>query len=188
MKYEVEITETSQRTVEIEADSRAEAEEIAESNWNNQEYVLDYNDFVGVEFQAKEQEKEKIKVLIIKPKERPKVVYIGTELEDLQAVVGGEIQEIQPFDDEAAIICNDAGKMNGLPLNRAVYDANERMTDIVAGTFFICDAPIMSETFESLSEEQVRKYEKMFRQPERFYKIDGEIKVQKIKGSREMER
>lgn len=88
MKYEVEITETSQRTVEIEADSRAEAEEIAESNWNNQEYVLDYNDFVGVEFQAKEQEKEKIKVLIIKPKERPKVVYIGTELEGLQAVVG----------------------------------------------------------------------------------------------------
>ena len=47
MKYEVEITETSQRTVEIEADSKAEAEEIAESNWNNQEYVFDYNDFVG---------------------------------------------------------------------------------------------------------------------------------------------
>lgn len=78
--------------------------------------------------------------------------------------------------------------MNGLPLNRAVYDANGRMTDIVAGTFFICDAPIMSETFVSLSAEQVQKYEKMFREPERFYKVGGEIKAQKIKNSREMER
>lgn len=63
-----------------------------------------------------------------------------------------------------------------------------RMLDIVAGTFFICDASIMSETFQNLSEEQVQKYEEMFREAERFYKISGEIKVQKIKGSREMER
>ena len=109
-------------------------------------------------------------------------------LEDLQAVVGGDIQEIQPFEDEVALVCNDAGKMNDLPLNRAVYDANGRMTDIVAGTFFICDATNMSETFESLSEEQIQKYEKMFREPEHFYKTGSEIKVQKIKGSREMER
>ena len=26
-----------------------------------------------------------------------------------------------PFDDEVAIICNDEGKLNGLPLNRAIY-------------------------------------------------------------------
>lgn len=58
------------------------------------------------------------------------------------------------------------------------------MIDIIAGTFFICDAPITSETFQSLSDEQIKKYDKMFRDPERFYRVGDEIKVQKIKSSR----
>ena len=41
MKYPVEITETLQRIVEIEAASRAEAEEIAEAEWNKEKYVLE---------------------------------------------------------------------------------------------------------------------------------------------------
>lgn len=85
----------------------------------------------------------------------------------MQAVVDGNIQEYQPFDDEAAVICNEEGKMYGLPLNRAIYDKDGEMIDIIAGTFFICDAPFMSETFQSLSDEQVKKYEKMFHDPER---------------------
>lgn len=32
-----------------------------------------------------------------------------------------------PFEDEVAIICNDEGKMNGLPLNRAVYSEPENV-------------------------------------------------------------
>ena len=42
------------------------------------------------------------------------------------------------------------------------------MIDIIAGTFFICDAPITSETFQSLSDEQIKKYDKMFRDPDVF--------------------
>jgi len=187
MKYPVEITETSQMTIEIEAESKAEAEKKAEVGWNNQEYILDEKHFVGADFHAGEPEKETIKVLLIKPNARPEVAYIGTELEDMQAVVGGDIQEYQPFDDEAAIVCNDEGKVNGL-LNRAIYSRNGEMVDIVAGTFFICDAPIASETFMSLSDEQIKKYEKMFRDPERFFKVGNEIKVQKIKSFRDRER
>ena len=188
MKYPVEITETLQRIVEVEADSRAEAEEKAEAEWNKEKYVLDSEDFVGATFHAREPEKEKIKVLMIKPNARPEISHIGTELENMQAVVGGNIQEYQPFEDEAAVVCNEEGKIYGLPLNRAIYDKDGEMIDIIAGTFFICDAPFTSETFQSLSDEQVKKYEKMFRDPERFYKIGNEIRAQKIKPSRDKER
>ena len=139
-------------------------------------------------FHAREPEKDKIKVLLIKPNARPEIVHIGTELEDMQAVVDGNIQEYQPCDDEAAVIWKEEGKMYGLPLNRAIYDKDGEMIDIIAGTFFICDAPFMSETFQSLSDEQVKKYEKMFHDPERFYKIGNEIRAQKIKPSRDKER
>ena len=39
-EFEVEITETLQRTVVIRAGSRAEAEVLAEEMWNNEEFVL----------------------------------------------------------------------------------------------------------------------------------------------------
>lgn len=45
--YEVTITETLQKTVEMEANSREEAERLVEKNWNNSEYILDADSFVA---------------------------------------------------------------------------------------------------------------------------------------------
>ena len=39
----------------------------------------------------------------------------------MQAMVGGDIEVTYPFEDEVAIILNESGKINGLPLNRAIY-------------------------------------------------------------------
>lgn len=187
MKYPVEVTELSQRIVEVEADSRAEAERIAEELWNKEEIILDSNDFKKAFFKA-EEVPEKIQVLVVRPGKRPERAEIGLELEDMQKVVGGRIQEFQPFEDEAAIICNEEGKLAGLPPNRAIYSRDGEMADIVAGTFFICDAPLSSETFQSLSEKQMKKYEEMFRDSERFCRTGDGIKVQKAKPMREAER
>lgn len=49
-KYQIEIEETLQKVVEIEADSPDEAIIIAKEKYHNEEYVLDENDFKGVEF------------------------------------------------------------------------------------------------------------------------------------------
>ena len=51
-EFEVEITETLQRTVVIRAGSRAEAEVLAEEMWNNEEFVLGAEDLVVAEFSA----------------------------------------------------------------------------------------------------------------------------------------
>lgn len=66
-----------------------------------------------------------ISVLLIQPGKYPKTVAIEDSLEAMQALVGGDIEEYMPFDDEVAIICNEEGKVNGLPLNRAVYAEEE---------------------------------------------------------------
>lgn len=96
MKYPVEVAELSQRIVEVEADSRAEAERIAEEMWNQEETVLDSNDFKRAFFKA-EEVPEKIRVLVVKPGKRPERREIGAELEDMQRVVGGRIQKFQPL-------------------------------------------------------------------------------------------
>ena len=68
----------------------------------------------------------KISVLLVEPNKYPKMIEIDDTLEAMQAVVGGDIEEYMPFEDEVAIICNEEGKVNGLPPNRAVYEENSR--------------------------------------------------------------
>lgn len=71
------------------------------------------------------EKKETISVLLIQPGKYPKPVEIKDSLEAMQTLVGGDIEEYMPFEDEAAIICNEEGKINGLPLNRAIYAEEE---------------------------------------------------------------
>lgn len=54
--YKVRITETLVMTVDVEAHSRDEAEQIASDNWHNSDYILDADNFFGVEFEATEEE------------------------------------------------------------------------------------------------------------------------------------
>lgn len=130
-----------------------------------------------------------MKVLLIRPMEVPKEIEIEDSLEKMQRLVGGYIQEIMPFDDDVALVCNEEGKFMGLPLNRAIQDERGKVVDIIAGDFFLCRAPGESENFESLTKEQVEKYKKRFHNPERFLKAGNEIVVIPIRSKREeMER
>lgn len=52
-KYLVYVTETLQRKVLVEAKSLTEAEEIVQQQYENGEVVLDYNDYLQVEFDAR---------------------------------------------------------------------------------------------------------------------------------------
>ena len=67
---------------------------------------------------------ETIEVLLVKPMEKPQVIRMEDSLEAMQEVVGGLIEEYMPFIDPVAIVCNEEGKMRGLPLNRGIYDGN----------------------------------------------------------------
>ena len=124
-------------------------------------------------------------VLHIQPMRPPRIVTIPNELKAMQNLVDGYIEEYYPFDDNAVIICNEEGKLNGLSLNRAIYSARDnngekQIKEIIAGSFFICAAPVDSENYQSLSEEQLEKYSEMFKTPERFYRQGNDIKVYPI--------
>ena len=47
------------------------------------------------------------------------------------------------------------------------------MIEIMAGTFFICDCS--GERFAGLSQKQQERYVKMFKYPENFIKLNGNI-------------
>ena len=111
--------------------------------------------------------KEPMKILLIKPGEYPEIKTIPHTLEKMQEQVGGMIEAVYPWKNRnACIVCNDDGKIMGLPLNRAI----EEIDDAISGNFFICG---LCETenggdFCSLTEEQILEYEGQFHSPELF--------------------
>lgn len=132
---------------------------------------------------------EKITVLLVEPDKYPKPIEIEDTLEAMQEVVGGDIEEYMPFDDEVAIICNEEGKMNGSELNRAVYSKDKQILDVIAGKFFVAYAPFESESFLSMPKDLMKKYEDKFRYPERFYKTPEGIEAKAYKpAAKDMER
>ncbi len=116
-----------------------------------------------------------MKVLIVEPGKVPYAKEIANTLEAMQEIVGGYIQAVYPFPDEVALVCNEEGKLEGLPLNRALGDKAGEIYDIISGTFFLCAAPADSDTFAGLTEEQEREYERRFHSPETFLKMGGHI-------------
>lgn len=101
---------------------------------------------------------ERIRVLIVKPNEVPFEMIIDNTLEAKQEIVGGYIEAV-PLSESAELICNDEGKLIGLPPNRRLGN------DIITGTFIIVGAN-ESEHFCSLSNEDIEKYKDMFKEIE----------------------
>ena len=116
-----------------------------------------------------------MKVLLVKPCQRPTVIEIDGTLESMQALVGGTIQALYLVDDTAAIICNDEGKLGGLEYNRALRDAKAAVYDIICGPFFICG--LGEQEYVSLSEHLMETYSKRFEHPELFVMIGGNLVV-----------
>ncbi len=114
-----------------------------------------------------------MKVLMVEPMKAPYTTELNNSLENLQKAVDGYIQVLYPFDDSACIICNEEGKLTGLPLNRAVRDDSGEIYDILAGTFIITG--LTEDDFCSLSDSQLDEYTRMFQHPETFMKIGREI-------------
>lgn len=97
-------------------------------------------------------------------------------LGSMQRTVGGLIQAVyEPGGRDAALICNDEGKLLDLPLNRALRDEDGKIYDVIAGTFFACGAPPDSESFTSLTDEQVAYWLRRFAKPEFFVNVNGQI-------------
>ena len=78
-----------------------------------------------------------MKILVVEPMKTPTVQEIDGSLRSMQELVGGTIQAVYPFDDPVALVCNDEGKLLGLPWNRALTDDHGVPYDIVCGHFLL---------------------------------------------------
>ena len=112
-----------------------------------------------------------MKVLIVEPGQYPREAEIEKSLAAEQAIVGGLIECVYPWKDNACIVCNDEGKLQGLPLNRMLSNY-----DVIAGTFFVVG--LTYEDFTDLTPEQFKRYEELFHYPQVFRGLGDAILVE----------
>ena len=119
-----------------------------------------------------------MKIIKLEPQKPAEVIEIEHSLEAMQKIVGGYIDLIYPFNDSVAMIMNDDGKLQSLPLNRVLrHQDTGQIYDVVCGTCFLIGAPNDSDEFTDLTDEQIEKYMKFYRLPEYFMSDKGKIIV-----------
>lgn len=79
----------------------------------------------------------RIRALRVDPGKKPERVKIDNTLEALQVEVDGYIETITLASEVCCVICNEEGKLRGLPPNRPIYNIGGKIRDIIYGTFLI---------------------------------------------------
>ncbi len=103
-----------------------------------------------------------MQVLLVEVGEDPRILEIDGSLDSMRKIVCGHLEAIYSYKDRVAIVCNEKGKLNGLPLNRAIYDAKGNFIDVIAGTFFMVG--LGKEDFIDFPTELFDKYHSLFTQ------------------------
>ena len=94
----------------------------------------------------------KIKAIICPAEREPYAANVSDSLEALQKIVGGYIKTVTVFTD-AVVICNEEGRILGLPENRSFFISG------ICGDCLICG--VDGEEFASLSEPECGKLLKL---------------------------
>ena len=110
---------------------------------------------------------ERIKVLLVEPMEKPRVVEIDHDLTSMQELVGGDIACTYPWEEDLVglVHCDDALAL-GYPLNRMLKDEDGNIYDVVPGAFFLCG--LTEDSFGSIPDALAEKYSELFRFPEMY--------------------
>ena len=108
--------------------------------------------------------------LVVEPGYQPYEKEVNG-LHEMQAVVGGLIQPIYPYEEPVAIVCNEEGLLLGLDFNRSV----EGGYGGVFGTFFVCG--LGEEDFCSLTPEQIARYKEKFKHAEILIGVHGNTPI-----------
>ena len=125
--------------------------------------VLDeFLDKVAEAEEARPEQKKEMQVLIVRPDKYAKRITIDGSLESMQQLVGGMIEVVYPWEERAAIVCNEEALLLDMKPNRFVPEIHEP----IFGSFFVCG--LGEEDLIGLTDEQLERFDKKFHYPQLF--------------------
>lgn len=95
-----------------------------------------------------------MRVLLVCCEKEPRLMNVPHELAELQKLVGGMIEVVEPFDDGIALVCDENSRSDGKPVNCIIDDHMD-----ICGDFFLCGYG--DSGLEDMPEEKIFKYSSM---------------------------
>ncbi len=120
-----------------------------------------------------DKEPETLTVLVVEPRKAPYMKELVIETDALENELGGSIEFTYPFDDAVCLIKSADNGITGTELNRALYGANGKPYDVIAGTFLI--AAIDEGGFTDLSQDMIEKYSRRFQTIEVYAQVGNRL-------------
>lgn len=115
-----------------------------------------------------------MKALMVEPDKVPYEVDVPSGYQHILAALECDYFTVTyPFEDLVGLLVDDEGKITKKPLNRALFDEDGNIYDIIAGKFMVVG--LGEETFEDLSPELMEKFKERFKHPESFMQLCGKI-------------
>lgn len=111
---------------------------------------------------------KEINVLVVEPGKAPRPAKVENTLETFAKIVGGPVEAGCYLPQRVMLICQENGKQQGLPPNRA----NPRAGDYIAGTFLLCG--FEDDSFISLTPAQQMEFQEYFAKPGEFMLVGTE--------------
>ena len=178
-KYVVTVCETRHREIEVEAESAELAREAIKERWCQRGPLhLDEMDFdhVTIEAEPSPKQHEKITYLYVPVGKPPEVRTTTNDLETMRRLLRG-YRRARPLEENVALMSQETNQ----PLNRALYGEDHDLQTVITGDFLIFHAPWDKGYYESLTPEQIKKYQERFQYPEKFVKNGDEFSIITIK-------
>lgn len=103
-----------------------------------------------------------MKVLMVKPNKQPYLTEIDGSLKSMQEAVGGYIQITYPYEELVGLVCNEEGKILGLPPNRFLYDEETGTPyDLICGDFFL--AGLAEDSLTDFPDDLAEHFTELYR-------------------------
>lgn len=153
-------------------------------------YFCDSIGFQRVEFdhdQTQKLDTGMLRVVLVEPGKAARVAEIDGSLEGMQKTVSGYIQAVYPFEETVCLVCNEEGKLQGLPLTAPC--GMKTIASMILWREPFC-VRLQYGELQELSEEQLKRYTEKYKRPERFVQIDDQILAipMPVKSDKERER
>lgn len=153
-------------------ESRTDGIIVASEGYNYARYsahLSNINEFEIPDVDLSQEKEPTIKVLVVEPNNKPYIAIIENNLESLQAMVGGMIEEVS-LTETASMICNEEGKLLNLPANRRLGN------DVIAGRFIVVGVD-EGEHFKSLHPTNIEHFAQKFQEIESIEQSEVQDKI-----------
>ena len=99
----------------------------------------------------------KIRVLVMKPKQKAQDIWIDPTHETLTAMVGGEIAMSNPLNDGTVIISREGADTDDSVINRVIRNTRGQVVKAYSGTIIVAGLFMKLGELDSLTDKEIRQ-------------------------------